>query len=267
LIPSIVGVIQRWVRNSQFKLFSEAYEGNQAANFYLETEALGSGDKFALLRELNPTWNLRPEKVVWRIRSCDQGWVDAPTRQLVGGFFGSNTWFDATVFRQKTGPESRNESSSSSVLGGQKLSPFETLALTDMARAVPAAPRDDSPLFFFTSCPEDCVEMLDGGGWQCLPNRHCPGASDESKPWRINWLIQRNRVAGGGPEEFEIKWDRSTKHDSDAFPSSEEIEGTGEGNGLGFIESLQVGDRIGVWARTRVSQCRCPILRLYTEIE
>jgi hypothetical protein len=56
------------------------------------------------------------------------------------------------------------------------------------------------------------------------------------------WYLQGNRVADETPTIYSVTWSKF----------GEPIIGPGAGDGKGFIEMLQPGDRIVVWGRTKV---------------
>ncbi|KAI0332563.1 hypothetical protein GY45DRAFT_1433008 [Cubamyces sp. BRFM 1775] len=63
----------------------------------------------------------------------------------------------------------------------------------------------------------------------------------DTDPESFVWLVKRNRVARSHFVRYRIEWSAGENLD----PA--EAEGAGCGTGVGFIESLRPGDRIGLW--------------------
>jgi len=63
-----------------------------------------------------------------------------------------------------------------------------------------------------------------------------------------SWYLQGNVVASPLAQEYNITWVKSWKDMH--TPGST---GLGYGNGRGFVDELQTGDVIGIWARAKVS--------------
>jgi hypothetical protein len=79
----------------------------------------------------------------------------------------------------------------------------------------------------------------------------------------VTWLVQRNKVACERITEHEVVWtmesgEELTEDEMSELSEEEQKErrdwpANGAGSGAAFVNSIQVGDRIGVWPRAKVS--------------
>ncbi|KAF2137710.1 uncharacterized protein K452DRAFT_301685 [Aplosporella prunicola CBS 121167] len=104
------------------------------------------------------------------------------------------------------------------------------------------------------SDPTEFAELIHDLGWEMMV--------DESSNLRL-WHLQRNKAEFSEWQRHVITWSRDTKPVPDTKPDPEENDGIQ--NGEGFVEILQPGDRIGVWARAQHSG-RCNNVR-YAEVQ
>jgi hypothetical protein len=99
--------------------------------------------------------------------------------------------------------------------------------------------------------PEDLQVELNKLGWQLverpkgqrdMQRDHCPEMS-EGNEGCYAWYLQGNRVADETPAIYSVIWSKF----------KEPVIGPGAGDGKGFVEMLQPGDRILVWGRIKVN--------------
>jgi hypothetical protein len=244
------------------------------ANFNTHRQAQGDKgkEKAPFLQHRLP----KCRKVVFTLRSRDQGWCSSASS--VNTYHGSFSWFDATLLR----PDSNYD--------GQRHSPFETLALDGQdplgltqaqtfspeQRAALAINAGERPMFFLVENPESVVATLARGGWMYVPN-------EENDDGEVTWLVQRNKTAAKHVIEHRVVWTAESttvaEHASHVVatapdrsvtdleePAAASISTTpasleedsawpadGAGNGKGFVDKIEIGDRIGLWARAKVS--------------
>ena len=280
LPPEISDIILDYAEYWVIQHFSNAYEepqgkrlllrvndmigrkppAQQISALFLETDELGCSGALdpALLTPQHRTPKCR--RVVFKIRSRDQGWADAHD-ETDNPYFGSFSWFDATIFRPTPGRPHVT-------VNGVKYGPWETLRRTpqsdlrpddlEQTRAVP-----DIRQFYVVESPEVAGPYLLRDRW-----RYVEGGDDNG----VTWLIQRNRVAKEQLGSYEVVWTAESGLEDvsdDMAESSEEQKErkgwamNGAGSGAGFVDSLQMGDRIGVWPRAKVRLPKLPIYEIY----
>ncbi|KAI0371680.1 hypothetical protein BV20DRAFT_964902 [Pilatotrama ljubarskyi] len=182
------------------------------------------------------TW--RAKKVVWTLESHDQGWGGEhpgnAVKSLVGGsattgmliptvtdagtFHAAYSWFEACIVR----PVASDGDSKS----------------TDAAALDSPESLDD--LFMKKLCKvEEARPHLDMLGYTMVPR---PGVQEGERD-NSAWLVQRNLSAKREFTRYRIEWRAGETLD----PA--EVEATGRGTGEGFLQSLQPGDRVGLWMR------------------
>jgi hypothetical protein len=247
---------------------------------YVETDALGNDPMLVDLPYV------RLEKVVFRITSHDQGWVDA--RNEAGSYRGAYSWFDACIWRRR-----ENTTRSSGVMDHRAEDGWQGVAMVaeESSEAVWREEGDGSPIqallgeatmlpspgtqgfsgapaVYITQSPESARQTLEPRGWAFVPVPSVPrrgvggeeggeeGSEQESEEpprERLTWLLQRNVVAKLADTTHVVEWRRD---DPDIDFDTEEWPDRGSGNGWGFVGSVKRGDRIGVWARCQVSSLR-----------
>jgi hypothetical protein len=191
----------------------------QCASLYTHTTPLTS--------TLDPIPLLKPRKVTFKLKSKDQGWSD--NTEDHGTYKGSFSWFEAAIFLEDESFE-----------GTTRREPLEGLLLSGVGSQVPQYQMaSNAPLFFVGNSPEDMMRTVKRNGYECRRNGE-----------RLTWLLQRNRVASQEYLEHTVEW---TLDDGARETREEEWSEDGAGTGRGFVNALQSGDRIGVWARAMVS--------------
>lgn len=67
------------------------------------------------------------------------------------------------------------------------------------------------------------------------------------------WHLQRNRRANKEPKEHEVEWNWDCEEwDCESLGRDFDAK-TGAGSGVGFVRSLEKGDRVAIIARAKVS--------------
>jgi hypothetical protein len=212
-------VYEHYTRSAD--LIANAMLGNnihECASLYTHTTPLTA--------QLDPVPLLKPRKVVFKLKSRDQGWSN--NSEDHGTYRGSFSWFEATIFREDE-----------EFQGQTRREPLEGLLLSGLGSEVPRYQMSNTaPLFFVGRSPEQMMRVVKRNGYECRPNGD-----------KLTWMLQRNIVANPRAVEHIIEWNLN---DGTVESSEEESEETGTGTGRGFVASLQKGDRIGIWARAMV---------------
>lgn len=86
--------------------------------------------------------------------------------------------------------------------------------------------------------PQDARERLQAQGWEYV----------ENEEGGVVWQVQRNVTAKQAYTDHQVEW----WMDEETEVSEED----GRGDGKGFLEKLQPGDVIALWARALVSGLR-----------
>jgi hypothetical protein len=206
----------------------------EVSSLYLQTSPLGC------LGGLDKLPMVRPRKVVFRLVGRDTN-----PRSGRGLYENHQAWFDASIFREDE-----------AWVGGGRQEPIYALHL----KAISAAPAagidhghrdreklehgDEWAIFYWGKDPHTLPQWFceDGtrlvGGFKVVHNGE-----------KQTWLLQRNRYTTIDFDEYTIEWRREDVGE----PRTEEWPLNGSGSGTNFVASLQRGDRIGVWARSNVS--------------
>ncbi|KAF2018294.1 hypothetical protein BU24DRAFT_421275 [Aaosphaeria arxii CBS 175.79] len=92
----------------------------------------------------------------------------------------------------------------------------------------------------------ELMDILSPRGWTMVPHQTDDGLSH-------TWRLQGNRVAGQNPESYHITWSQD---------ENRVIADDGAGNGKGFIDLIQEGDRVVVWARCQYPGWCCEVHEL-----
>jgi hypothetical protein len=212
-------VYEHYVREA--KCIANAMLGNnvhECASLYTHTTPLTA--------QLGPVPLLKPRKVVFKLKSRDQGWSNNTVDH--GTYRGAQSWFEATIFREDE-----------EFQGQTRREPLEGLLLSGVESEVPRYQMSNTaPLFFVGSNPEQMMRIVKRNGYGCRPNGD-----------KLTWMLQRNLVASTRAVEHTVEW---TLNDDIIDPSEEESPETGAGFGRGFVAALEKGDRIGIWARAMV---------------
>lgn len=207
------------------------------------------------------------------LRSRDQGWSDDRTTH--GTFRGSFSWLEASIFIEDDSYEgnARREPLEGLLLSGGVASRMPRYLEEHMEGRLGTSP---PPLFLVGSSLQMMMRIIRRHGYKCRLNRWTNeedgdgnGSGNEDK--KITWPLQRNRVAASTStcEEYVVEWTvdggcvqqgaKSKEPNQDG--AEEELSDNGAGKGEGFVQALQSGDRIGIWARAKVC-----ILRLIASI-
>ncbi|KAH9900880.1 hypothetical protein C8Q73DRAFT_786310 [Cubamyces lactineus] len=162
-----------------------------------------------------PSESWKAKRVTWTILGHDQGWGG----EFPGTFRGAYSWYEACIIRPAPSEGSSTDSSPSD-----------------------AQDRDRDVLRTFLRrkycAPPDIQSDLQEAGYALVP---VPG----THPVSYTWFVQRNRAAQGDFAQYCIQWTAGGHMD----PT--DAEDAGHGTGVGFIESLRPGDRIGLWIRAQ----------------
>ena len=137
----------------------------------------------------------------------------------VGTFRSAYSWYEACIFRPVPSEGSSTDSRPGTAQGGG----YGTLS--GLLRRKYCAPKDTQ-------------DDLQEAGYSLVP---VPG----THPASYTWLVQRNKAAKRDYVQYYLQWTVGEHVD----PA--EAEDAGRGTGAGFIESLQPGDRIGLWMRAQ----------------
>jgi hypothetical protein len=198
----------------------------EASALYLQTGPVGYGDGF----DLQPV--ATPRKVVFRIVSHDGG-DRTSYRELLDTYQNGASWIDATIFREdESWTGSRQEPIH--VLERGLIEDGMLDALEGWERGGAAMKRGETAIYYLGHNPNILPSQLSQGGPKMK------GGFELVK--NLKWLVQRNRRGEKKFLEHTIEWKSECKDMSD-----------GAGSGRGFVDSLQRGDRIGVWPRAWVS--------------
>ncbi|KUI60836.1 hypothetical protein VP1G_08041 [Cytospora mali] len=172
-------------------------------------------------------------KIVFTIRSRDQGWGGSPPDR--GTYRGSWTWFEAGLERfdrnathPKDTPEkdaaadesAANEAGESSTLLSEEVLPDPYFPVYGMRSVYPTID-PDRPAFHHDLHPSH------------------------------DWTIQKNKAATRQPTTHKIVW--SWRDDVNPL-TAEQLEGLGRGTATGngdFVRNLKLGDVVTVWAKAR----------------
>ncbi|KAK3897791.1 hypothetical protein C8A05DRAFT_47704 [Staphylotrichum tortipilum] len=163
-------------------------------------------------------------RIVFTIRSHDQGWGGAPPDQ--GTYNGSWTWFEAGLERWcKLGPA--QPSTTAAELQSQQ---------------------PQHPSFHFDSLRTVLPEVK----WN--PDRSAYALVHELQP-RPDLNVQCNQTAEGNTREHRVVWsyndDINPDRDTEAAARlAQEGRGTATGNGK-FVRDLKLGDVVTLWAKAR----------------
>jgi hypothetical protein len=228
--------VQRFTRNVPLTLEAGfVLDYVEASALYLQTGPLGYGEGFDLLPAAIP------RKVVFRIVSRDSGDRSCHS-EVLGTYRNGASWIDASIFREDeswTGND-KDRQEPIHVLERGLIEDGMLDALEGWQRGGAAMKRGETAMYYLGHNPNKLPSQLSQGGpkikggFELVKNKQ--------------WLVQRNLCGGEEFLEHRIEWkSECTKDMSDKWILD------GAGSGRGFIDSLQRGDRIGVWPRAWVS--------------
>ncbi|KAK8229030.1 hypothetical protein HDK90DRAFT_468528 [Phyllosticta capitalensis] len=209
-------VLARAERHDRVRYTAATTPGNSVADLYLASPPLPvpEGEDGELVRAT-------PREVRFCIRSRDQGWVSQDRRGLAIGcrsvhpYEHSYSWFDASIIRPTSsiGPS------------------------TAIPPALPHLDYDTNPV----AKPADAVQQFASASLRFVPRTLAKQRENEETGLLEEvheteevglWKLQSNRVAERGYRVHRILWKEGDGGDAD-----------------GFVEALQAGDKVGVWAR------------------
>ncbi|OJD33413.1 uncharacterized protein BKCO1_3000096 [Diplodia corticola] len=174
------------------------------------------------------------------------------TPPTLGSYHGSSSWFDACILRPLPASTPRPP------LAADVASRIEQLH----QRFGPPA-SEPFPTFLVGNLlshdPEDARDFLRSLGWDFVERVERVEVDGEVGERRgVLWKVQTNVVASTDYHVHEGEWRRSNEHywearGEEGGEGEAEAEGaaveTGCGDGLGFVDEMKVGDRVGIWAR------------------
>ncbi|KAI9649290.1 hypothetical protein NHQ30_001862 [Ciborinia camelliae] len=178
------------------------------------------------------------KKIVFRIKSHDQGWGGIPTEK--GTYRGSYTWFDVGLERTYAtmreaeyplnGPRFRLTNSDTQA---PELTNEIICGLHTIFPDVQNSPRHD---------PEDNTN----------PHANDPLKFEHALNPSAKHL-QKNKTATGASQEHTITW-RFNDDIHPESPEADELEAQGRGNDTAngeFVRNLKIGDVVTIWAKAR----------------
>jgi hypothetical protein len=257
----------------------------EASSLYLQTGPIGCGEDYDAL----PLIKLM--KVVFRIVSRDEG--ETMDMGRIGTFLNGSSWLDASIIREDeswTGGERQEPAMALMTLAPVDV--LQNIEAYARGEGVPwylgNNPFELPPWF----CRDGDRTKLKGGfklvphgerlTWLLQRNRvSCYDFSDNRIEWKENvsenyrevgeqwWTEDIEKLRGKPNDSYEVNrdwmpdefatvtgntsWKNGISTNNEAA-KEEDWPVDGSGSGRNFVKSLQRGDRIGIWARTLVSQ-------------
>ncbi|KAK8122231.1 hypothetical protein PG984_010901 [Apiospora sp. TS-2023a] len=188
-------------------------------------------DRFKeFVEEPPPASNHPVRKLVFNIRSCDQGWGGDPGDQ--GTYRHSWTWFDAGL--ERFDAEARCDENCPLYTAGGEAKGYKGKDTRICSCAV-------RPIW-------PAVVTNAGNEGTAVPPRYDPGLHPTP-----DHMIQANKVATPGMQQHHVVW----RWDDDVDPNSsdaEDLEKSGRGKATGngeFVRSIKLGDIVTLWGRAR----------------
>lgn len=168
------------------------------------------------------------------------------TRSLhhtTGTYHGSSSWFDACILRPL--PPS---------IPRPPLAPDVAARIDLLQQRFGPPPGEPFPTFLVGNLlshdPEDARDFLRSLGWDFVERVERVEVDGEVGERRgVLWKLQANVVASAEYHVHDGEWRRRNEH----WVSGEEAGSAGSGDGLGFVDEMRSGDRVGIWARAMVS--------------
>ena len=171
-------------------------------------------DHFRSLLKVPPTLEHPVRKIVWKIRSRDQGWGGSTSDHNT--YRGSWTWFEAGLERFEA--DSQNE------------------------EALPSPPFEADTLNSIYPVAESTTIDMRGVAHHRFPLAPHP-----------QYTVQRNRTASRNMQDYEVVWSWTDSIDSKSLDGEridERGRGAASGNGE-FVRSLKLGDVVTLWGKAR----------------
>lgn len=183
---------------------------------------LQATDGFPVCMIITPPLPAKPvDKVIFIIKSHDQGWCSQDN--FPGVYPGSWTWFEAMILRPVGGGD--DWISLYWAKRGISSEPSVASALAKLAGLDKPPPKEQAILCF-------------------VPN--------PKRPPSHSWHVQKNRRGNSKPKEYMVVWDKTGKQSRMERLGCEFDTDTGASSGIGFVNSLQEGDRIVLIAYAKV---------------
>ncbi|KAK8132681.1 hypothetical protein PG999_000854 [Apiospora kogelbergensis] len=211
----------------------DAWRSTQSVPRKLQAE-FGSDAFQEFVEEPSPVSKGLVRKIVFNIRSCDQGWGGGPNDH--GTYRGSWTWFDAGLER------------------------FDSEAKPDEGCPWHSTDEDKEHNNRISSCAVRPVWPTVASATGNEGNEEGNEEDAAAPPQYIHDLfpsdehkIQANKVATAGMLQHQVVW----RWNDDIDPNSsdaEDLEKNGRGKATGngnFVRSIKLGDIITVWGRSR----------------
>jgi len=186
-------------------------------------------------------------KIVFKIKSRDQGWGGDPTDR--GTFQGTFSWFDVGVERFEAIDVSRSSNLTTRPL--EVISPF-IRDPDNRGNASPTISWDITPI----------LPPIDPG----TGDKRTYGFKHPFLP--MGTRLQSNLTATKEVQDHVITWRFNDAIDPDS-PQGDELEKAGRGRATGtgkLVRSLRVGDIVTVWARARFPGWRNQVERVEMDV-
>lgn len=160
-----------------------------------------------------------------------------------GAYFGSSSWFDACILRPLSPSDPRPPITPETAARIEKL----------IQRSGPPSSSETFPTFLvgnlLSNDPEDARSLFRSLGWDFVERVERVEVDGEVGERRsLVWKLQSNLVAC---KEYLVhggEWRRTGEQGE-----GEQEGDRGSGDGLGFMDLMKAGDRVGIWARAMVS--------------
>lgn len=161
-----------------------------------------------------------------------------------GTYHGSSSWFDACILRPLPPSTPR-----------PPLAPDVAARIDLLQQRFGPPPGEPFPTFLVGNLlshdPEDARDFLRSLGWDFVERVERVEVDGEVGERRgVLWKLQANVVASAEYHVHDGEWRRRNEHWVSG--SAEEAGSAGSGDGLGFVDEMRSGDRVGIWARAMV---------------
>lgn len=198
-----------------------AYDTNEAKPLPYKEQNDHQPDVFKRLAKHAPPRLEHPvRKVVFTVKSKDQGWVGGEAIKHKGSYKASWTWFEAGLERFDSTQQ------------------CDKNCVADLRYEKSNAPAPDLPLCSLRPVVPDVEQIGDNGEWQYI---HQLAAKSEHE-------IQRNRLARREWQENEIEWRWDDDLDGEVLDEAGRGRDTGNGE---FVRNLKLGDVVTIWGKAR----------------
>jgi hypothetical protein len=155
------------------------------------------------------------KSIEFLIKSQDQGWTSETTR----GTFKTSSWLEASILR-KTDDQAND-----------RIDLWDDINFDDL---------NDIPNLRAFQDPRDLQEKLITRGYTLVKRPEHLSQGPQGGEGDLAWYLQGNRVAAP-LDTYNVVWTR------DGYQGN-----AGAGKGEGFLDALQSGDKLVVWARSKV---------------